>query len=264
VKLTIQIKLNDVANSQELDPAPIDPRKVISFIALLILPLIFWGGYHWSGSNQDSVVANELSVTSDQHLDIPPEVVEPSNQQLLIEEPQLAPMDLAVPSPIEMQVEVVAESVEENVAAPTQAIAVTPPLEQTPDIVTEAASSTTDQLEPKQLAKTNLSDSITRITLTSGIVQREPVDDLGNRISGDAEQIVFLFNEIRDQAGQTLTHRWSLNGEEIARVNLRVGGVRWRTYSSKTITPKMVGLWQVEVLNNKGELLAVHKFDYYH
>ncbi|NRA53850.1 MAG: DUF2914 domain-containing protein [Gammaproteobacteria bacterium] len=284
MKLTIQIKLDDVVNFQELEQAPIDPRKVVSFIVLLILPLVLFGVYHWSESNQNSVVANEFTVTSElqQQVDITSEVVEPSNQQLPIEplnssmvqpierveidDPQLTTITLAAPlqvkAPVKALVEEIAEPVEAKETAQTQEIAINQPLVQ--DIVIESASQKIALSETEQSAKTNQSDYITRITLTSGIVQREPVDDLGNRIDGDDERIVFLFNEIRDLAGQTLTHRWLLNGEEIARVNLPVGGARWRTYSSKTITPTMVGVWQVEVLNNKGELLSVHKFDYYH
>ena len=282
MKLTIQIKLDDVVNFQELEQAPIDPRKVVSFIVLLILPLVLFGVYHWSESNQNSVVANEFTVTSElqQQVDITSEVVEPSNQQLPIEplnssmvqpierveidDPQLTTITLAAPlqvkAPVKALVEESAEPVEAKETAQTQEIAINQPLVQ--DIVIESASQKIALSETEQSAKTNQSDYITRITLTSGIVQREPVDDLGNRIDGDDERIVFLFNEIRDLAGQTLTHRWLLNGEEIARVNLPVGGARWRTYSSKTITPTMVGVWQVEVLNNKGELLSVHKFDY--
>lgn len=106
--------------------------------------------------------------------------------------------------------------------------------------------------------------TIARLILTSGIRNREPVDDLGTKIDGNIEQSIYIFSEILDMEGQQLTHRWLLNGREVAKINLAIGGIRWRTYSRKIITPEMVGQWQIELLNSDGDLLTSHKFDYYH
>jgi hypothetical protein len=125
------------------------------------------------------------------------------------------------------------------------------------------AEESADKLNAVVVKKTKTT-TVVRLILTSGIRNREPVDDLGTKIDGNIEQTIYVFSEIRDMAGQRLTHRWLLNGREVAKINLAIDSIRWRTYSRKTITPQMVGRWRIELLNSDGDLLTSHKFDYYH
>lgn len=53
---------------------------------------------------------------------------------------------------------------------------------------------------------------------------------------------------------------WYLDDAEKARVQLRIGGDRWRTYSSKTIPPEWDGNWKVEVQTPEGAVIRTEKF----
>ncbi len=60
--------------------------------------------------------------------------------------------------------------------------------------------------------------------------------------------------------GATVTHVWSLNDEEIASVNLKVGSKNWRTYSSKNIWKAWRGNCKVEVKDLDGNVLETLEF----
>ena len=62
------------------------------------------------------------------------------------------------------------------------------------------------------------------------------------------------------QRGDRIHHVWLRQGEEAARVSLRVGGSRWRTHSSKILRPGSAGDWAVEARDNAGRLLARREF----
>lgn len=91
---------------------------------------------------------------------------------------------------------------------------------------------------------------VKRASFTSNVVDREPIDELVT-VPADAEK-VFFFTEITGMEGQTVIHRWILNGETKADVSFTIGGPRWRVFSSKTLVPGWTGQWTVEVLDGDG------------
>ena len=96
-----------------------------------------------------------------------------------------------------------------------------------------------------------LDSRVARGNLTSGISQREPVDDLGSYILGNGagEQQYFFFTELRELTGQRVRHRWLYNNRVVAEVPFYVGRAwRWRVYSSKTFIPSMSGSWHAQVV----------------
>ena len=60
--------------------------------------------------------------------------------------------------------------------------------------------------------------------------------------------------------GDRIVHVWSHQGNEIARVPLRVGGSPWRTHSTKTLREGSTGNWSVEARDAAGVVLARHAF----
>ncbi len=96
--------------------------------------------------------------------------------------------------------------------------------------------------------------SVTRSIFTTGVEEREPVDDIQSN-DGSTEQ-VFYFTELRDMSGQTATHRWEHNGEVMAEVDFDVRGPRWRVWSSKKFNPDWSGDWKVSVINGAGEVIS--------
>lgn len=102
--------------------------------------------------------------------------------------------------------------------------------------------------------------SVARAVFTSQIVDREPVDDLAT--IPNAQQQVYFFSELRHLEGQIITHRWEYQGQVMAEVKFKVGGPRWRVYSSKNLLPEWVGQWTVLVLDESGQPLKASIFEY--
>lgn len=102
---------------------------------------------------------------------------------------------------------------------------------------------------------------IKRAIVTSGIVEREPVDQL-SQVSGETEKVYF-FTEVVGLANTHLTHKWLLNGRLEAEVVLKIGSERWRTYSSKNLDPALhTGQWQVLAVDQQNTILAEATFSY--
>lgn len=104
------------------------------------------------------------------------------------------------------------------------------------------------------------SGSVVRAIFTSQIVDREPVDTL-DTIGPDLQR-VFFFTDLRNLQGQIITHRWEHNGQVMAEVKFKVGGPRWRVYSSKNMLPEWVGSWTVVVTDESGQPLNTSRFEY--
>lgn len=102
--------------------------------------------------------------------------------------------------------------------------------------------------------------TVSRAAFTSGIENREPTDKLSN-INNDQTEIMY-FTELRDMAGQSVTHRWEHNGKVMAEVPFNIGGNRWRVYSSKQLDPSWTGPWKASVISANGETLSVSTFNY--
>lgn len=102
--------------------------------------------------------------------------------------------------------------------------------------------------------------NVARAIFTSQIIDREPVDDLAS--IPNAQQQVYFFSELRHLEGQIVTHRWEYQGQVMAEVKFKVGGPRWRVYSSKNLLPEWVGQWTVLVLDESGLPLKASIFEY--
>lgn len=96
--------------------------------------------------------------------------------------------------------------------------------------------------------------TVARAQFASAIIDREPADDMQSLGSEVAR--VYFFTELRDMDGQTVTHRWTYNGEVQASVEFNVRGPRWRVYSSKNLVPEWTGDWTVDVLDGSGNVVA--------
>jgi len=101
---------------------------------------------------------------------------------------------------------------------------------------------------------------VARAVLTTGVVEREPVNQLDN-IPADDSRVLF-FTDIRDMTDKTVTHLWKHNGEVMAEVKFNVGGPRWRVWSSKNLMPEWSGDWTVSVVDEWGNTLAEKSFTY--
>jgi hypothetical protein len=99
---------------------------------------------------------------------------------------------------------------------------------------------------------------IARAAICTGVVDREPVGE-GNRFGVDVGRL-YCYTEILDGAGKEVTHFWTQDGQNRARVAIEVGANRWRSWSTKTIDSGSVGTWEVKVLDADGIVLDTLEF----
>lgn len=97
----------------------------------------------------------------------------------------------------------------------------------------------------------SLGGSVSRATFTRAVVNHEPVDFLTQ--TGQTQQHLYFFSELKGLTGDTVTHRWEVDGNVVAEIPFAVGGPKWRVWSSYTINRK--GTWIVRVVNAKGVVL---------
>ncbi len=109
---------------------------------------------------------------------------------------------------------------------------------------------------------------VKRAQFTSGIQDREPIDQIDNLLSSvadeDSAKQLYFFTEVAKLEGRTIYHRWQLNGEVLAEIPFEVkSNWRWRVFSSKKILPSMQGEWRVSVIDDQGNTLYSEQFSTY-
>ncbi|WP_455201733.1 DUF2914 domain-containing protein [Kaarinaea lacus] len=125
--------------------------------------------------------------------------------------------------------------------------------------VTEEKSTTeTATQEAPQKAK-NTHRRIARAQFTTAIADREPTDNIV-MLTNNNEKIYF-FTELINFNGQNIKHRWEYEGKEMAIVNFKVNGSRWRVHSSKNIKPEWKGIWSVTVYDGDDRPLKITSFE---
>ncbi len=101
---------------------------------------------------------------------------------------------------------------------------------------------------------------VERSAITTHVIDREPQDEV-RELSNDHTQ-VFYFSDLRDLAGETVTHRWEFDGRVVADVPFSIKGQRWRVYSRKDLRPTQLGGWAVSVIDDSGSVLRTETFEY--
>jgi len=102
------------------------------------------------------------------------------------------------------------------------------------------------------------SASVARATLTTAIRDREPVD----RICAVERPSILFFSELRGLKGREIRHRWIPNGQVRSVKPFKIGGDRWRVWSAISFAPAWAGTWTVEVVDERGQVLAAERFLY--
>ncbi len=178
-------------------------------------------------------------------------------------EPEPVPEPAVAEVPIEVEPEPEAPPMEEETTPE-------PVLESVP--VPEAEPPPEPEPVEEQLSEESISPicpqwteslAVSRGTFTLGVdrVSREPLDSIC-RPTSEVRKI-FYFSDLHNQFGKRIYHLWEYNGREMAKVALgRVGGPRWRVWSSKNLVPGWSGEWSVKVVTGDGTLLHQESFEY--
>lgn len=114
-------------------------------------------------------------------------------------------------------------------------------------------------LQAEEMSESPVPDAyVARALFTTGIVNREPVDQVVS--VGENQDSIYFFTDLRNLQGRTVIHRWEFEGQFMGEVKFEVGGPRWRVYSKKTLYPDMSGKWTVMVLDQSGWPLHASMF----
>jgi hypothetical protein len=95
--------------------------------------------------------------------------------------------------------------------------------------------------------------------LARSVVDRVPQDS-GTTFPADVGELILWTKVSGGTADQTIHHVWFRGDEQVADVELRLGGSPWRTWSRKTIPADATGAWRVEVRNAAGDVLQRIEF----
>jgi len=129
-----------------------------------------------------------------------------------------------------------------------------------PVLAADPPAPATPPSSPAPAATAKSAASVARASFTSAIQDREPTDTLTS-LSNDKTRL-YYFTEIRDGAGQKITHRWEYNGKVMSEMSFDVGSSRWRVFSSKNLDPSWTGEWKVSVVDESGGTLGASTFTY--
>ena len=130
----------------------------------------------------------------------------------------------------------------------------------TTESVTDEDSSAMDSTTKEATKpKPDTNRRIARAQFTTAIVDREPTDNIV-MFTNNKDKIYF-FTELVNFNGQNVKHRWEYEGKEMAVVNFKVEGARWRIHSSKNIKPEWIGVWSVIVYDDNDRPLKVTSFE---
>ena len=102
--------------------------------------------------------------------------------------------------------------------------------------------------------------SVNNATFTSGISNGAPIDYRQGFLS--STPVVYYYSELLDLKGQTVRHRWSLEGKVMQEVPIQVTSPRQAAWSKSVMQPDWTGDWTVEVVDKDGKVLNRSNFAY--
>ncbi len=269
-KLTIQIGVDTVSEDLDakmdtyLQKPPFDKRKV-SAAALVVIGVVYGIGSLFLPAKV--VVASEAPVKEVPVKEAPSKKAS-TNTVLVASKPVAEPEQKLEPTPVTTPV-TTSESTSEPtpeltpiLVAKATPVVSTPAVQAQKPVVEAAVKQSVENVQSKP--KSQQHHSLLRAVLTTGVVENEPVDDLGYVLdtNGELTRRVYFFTELKQLNGQKIYHRWVYEGKQVAELTLPVRSDRWRTYSSKAMPKQWLGDWAVEVLDAKRNLLGRYEFSY--
>lgn len=97
------------------------------------------------------------------------------------------------------------------------------------------------------------------VVVTTGIRDRMPVDAVESYAA--TVKNLYCFSRITGaRVDETIWHVWYHEGREVAKIGLPVRSSNWRTWSKKTFFKASQGVWRVDVMDGRGQILGSQKF----
>ena len=101
---------------------------------------------------------------------------------------------------------------------------------------------------------------VSNATFTSGMSDGAPVDYRQEFFLDTS--VVYFYGELLGLQGQTMTHRWSLEGRMMQEVPIAVTSGRQSAWSKSVMQPEWTGNWAVDVVDQSGRVLGRSNFAY--
>lgn len=101
--------------------------------------------------------------------------------------------------------------------------------------------------------------SVEKLVICTSIEERQPVG-VDSTFSKDVGKLYCFTNITGAENPCSISQVWYYKDEEMANIKLNVKAKTWRTWSSKKIVMFAVGQWRVDVVSEKGIVLASRKF----
>ena len=157
---------------------------------------------------------------------------------------------VAVPPP--QIIEPVAEPIPEPVIEPEVVAA--------PPVVEQEAPAPEPEVVAEEPAPTPTAGAITipEFGVGSGIANRQLVGQSDTFREGAT--VWFWTRVVGASPGDIIRHVWSHDGLEAGVIELKIGGVHWRTQSRRVLRQGSAGRWSVEARDAQGRLLARSEF----
>lgn len=262
-------------------PEPAEPQEIVVYLwgrifaALFVLSLvvggIIWGAFEIFGTGEQ-----KEALVEDQSVEAP------SLPSVFIDEPAPEPASIELPKTAAREEPEVAELPASMSETASETVSETPSSESSPEPAppqsasqaSEPVSSAEPAFLPAPAAGESepspedarsiklLSDHLIRAQLSTGLEEKEPIDEIPNVLRMDSDGLIriYLFTEIQGMKGQLHFHDWYLEDERVARVAIRPSVDPMRASSAKYIDRHMLGDWRVEVVTEEGEVLAKGAF----
>jgi len=101
---------------------------------------------------------------------------------------------------------------------------------------------------------------VEKATFTSQVADQAPVDFL-QEIS-NTTPMVYYYCDVLGLPGQEVTHRWRHAGKVMQEVHIAIKSERQATWSKMDMPPESTGVWYVDVVNGRGEVIETDMFTY--
>lgn len=236
-------------------------KRILVALIVLIL-LIALPAYYLNSSDNSTTTPEPSSVTNSNHQDSlkaivakrPPIKVSAHNKT---SEPDLAQ------SPIKKTVlQQKTLTVKPDDQTPTKQLAENSDAEKISEEISDAETIHPSVEIVEQTEAIPQNSHINRAQLAEGVNNKEPFGQVKIPliVNSSKAQSITYFTEISDFKGNTVFHEWLKEGNTIFKREIVIRGNRWRISTSKLFTLNSVGLWQVRIITEQGEIL--HKIDF--
>ncbi len=101
--------------------------------------------------------------------------------------------------------------------------------------------------------------SVEESAIALDVIDRMPVGSDSTFVASVGR--VYYWTRVAGAEGEVAIHHvWFHGDQEMADIELRIGGSPWRTWSNKAIVPEWTGDWRVEARDSAGNVIATIRF----